>query len=76
MSVSRSVKTLLTLTGKRQADLADAFGMSAQTMSNKLARDSWFAKDLVKAAALCNAELVFLLEDGQTIKIPVNDEEK
>ena len=43
MSVSDKVKGLLALSGKRQIELADYFGMTKQTMSNKMARDSWSA---------------------------------
>ena len=49
MSVSDKVKALLALSGKRQLDLAEYFGMSKQTMGNKMSRSSWSGKDLAKA---------------------------
>lgn len=67
MSVSDKVKGLLALSGKRQIELADYFGMTKQTMSNKMARDSWSAKDLVKVAEFVGCKVGFLLPDGQHI---------
>ena len=59
MDTSSRVKALLELTGKNQTDLAAAFGMTTpQAMNNKMRRDSWSAKDLAKAAAICGAKLL------------------
>lgn len=74
MSTSEKVKALLALSGKRQIDLADHFGMSKQTMSNKMARDSWSAKDLAKAAEFAGCKVGFLLPDGQHIFIEPEDD--
>ena len=67
MSVSNKVKGLLALSGKRQIELADFFGMTKQTMSNKMARDSWSAKDLARVAEFVGCKIGFLLPDGQHI---------
>ncbi len=67
MSVSDKVKGLLALSGKRQIELADYFGMTKQTMSNKMARDSWSAKDLARVAEFVGCKIGFLLPDGQHI---------
>lgn len=69
MSVSNIVKGLLAIRGIKQVDLASHFDMSKQTMSNKFARNSWFASDLVKAADFCGCKLAFILPDGQQIII-------
>lgn len=69
MSISNIVKGLLAIRGIKQIDLASHFGMSKQTMSNKLARNSWFASDLVKVANFCGCKLAFILPDGQQIVI-------
>lgn len=76
MPISDKVKGLLALCGKRQIDLAADFGMSKQTMSNKIARDSWFAADLAKVAKFCGCELAFILPDGQKIIIDAEEKEK
>ena len=67
MSVSDKVKGLLALSGKRQIELAHFFGMTKQTMSNKMARDSWSAKDLARVAEFVGCKIGFLLPDGQHI---------
>ena len=71
MSVSDKVKGLLALSGKRQIELADFFGMTKQTMSNKMARDSWSAKDLARVAEFVGCKIGFLLPDGQHIFLEV-----
>lgn len=76
MSVSDKVKGMLALTGKKQIELADAFGMSKQTMGNKIARDSWSASDLAKAAQFCGCYLAILMPDGQQIFIDAEKEEE
>ena len=69
MSISDKVKGMLALTGKRQIELAEEFGMSKQVMSNKMARDSWSASDLAKAARFCGCYLSITMPDGQQIII-------
>ena len=67
MTISETVKGLLAMCGKRQIELAAYFGMSKQTMSNKMARNSWFGSDLIKAAEFCGCKLAFVLPNGQQI---------
>lgn len=69
MSVSEKVKAVLALSGKKQMDLAEHFDMSKQVMSNKMARDSWSAKDLARAAEFCGCKLAIVMPDGQQIAI-------
>ena len=69
MSISDKVKGLLALGGKKQIELASAFGMNKQVMSNKMARGSWSGNDLAKVAEFCGCKLAFVLPDGQQIII-------
>lgn len=69
MSVSDKVKGLLALSGKKQVELATHFGMSQQTMGNKMRRGSWSANDLAKVAEFCGCKLAFIMPDGQQIAI-------
>lgn len=69
MSISDKVKGMLVLTGKKQIELAEEFGMSKQTMNNKIARGSWSASDLAKAARFCGCCLTITMPDGQQIAI-------
>lgn len=71
--VSEKVKAILALAGKRQVDLAAHFGMTSQSMNNKMNRDSWAAKDLVAAAEFTGCKLAFILPDGQHIVIESDD---
>ena len=74
MSVSDKVKGLLALSGKKQVELAETFGMSKQTRGNKMTRNSWSARDLAKVAEFCGCKLAFIMPDGQTIYIDSEDE--
>ena len=73
MSMSDKVKGLLALCGKKQTQLAESFGMSRQTMGNKMARNNWSGNDLAKAAEFCGCKLAFLLPDGQQIILNAED---
>lgn len=76
MSMSDNVKGLLALRRKKQIQLAESFGMSKQTMGNKMARNSWSGNDLAKVASFCGCKLAFLLPDGQQIILHPEDEDK
>ncbi len=76
MAVSDKVKGLLALSGKKQIDLAAHFGMSKQTMGNKMSRNSWSASDLARVAEFCGCKLAFIMPDGQQITIEANDPEE
>lgn len=75
MTTSSRVKALLELTETDQNTFAAAFGMTTpQAMSNKLRRDSWSARDLAKASALCGAKLAFILPDGSQLILAPDEE--
>lgn len=65
--VSEKVKAILTLSGKKQVELAAHFGMTGQSMNNKMNRDSWSAKDLISAADFCGCKLAFVLPNGERL---------
>ena len=70
MSVTKKIKALLALTGKKQTDLLDSLGMSSkQSLSNKFTNERWSAEDLVKVAEECGCKVAFVLPDGQQIVI-------
>lgn len=73
MSISDKVKGLLALSGKKQIELASNFGMSKQTMGNKMARGSWSGNDLAKVADFCECKLAFIMPDGQQIIIEAEE---
>lgn len=76
MAVSQKVKAVLAYYGKRQIDLAEYFGMSKQTMNNKMNRDSWSAVDLAKVAQFVGCKVAFILPDDQKIYIEPEGQEE
>ena len=74
MAISDKVKALLAVTGKKQIDLAEEFGMSKQTMNNKISRGSWSASDLAKAAEFCGCKLAIVFPNGERIVIEPDSE--
>lgn len=74
MSTSDKVKALLMLSGKRQIDLAAYFGMTSQSMNNKMSRDSWSSKDLMAVAEFTGCQLAFVLPDGSRIALDKKEE--
>lgn len=73
MAVSNKVKAILAICNKKQVELAQYFDMGKQSMNNKMARDSWSAKDLIKVAEFTGCKVAFVLPDGQHIFLE-NDE--
>ncbi len=76
MSITGTVKALLALRGRKQADLMQPLEMSSkQSLSNKFANGRWSADDLTKVAEACGCKLAFVLPDGEHIFID-GDKEK
>lgn len=74
--VSTIINTVLTLNKKRKIDLQKKLGLSFLTgVTNKFARGSWSARDLIKVAELCDMDLMFVSKDRQ-IMLPITDEPK
>ena len=75
MSTSDKVKALLALSGKKQVELAACFGITSQSMNNKMNRDSWSSKDLVTVAEFTGCQLAFVLPDGSKIALDKKEED-
>lgn len=73
MNLSDKVKSVLKVSGLNQNALAENFGMTKQTMSNKMSRESWSAGDLIRVANLVGGKLAFVLPDGTTIYFDPED---
>ena len=70
MSVSATIKALLSVTGNKQSDLLDALGMaSKQSLSNKFSGERWSAADLITIADFTGCKLAFLLPNGERLVI-------
>ena len=70
MSITKYVRALLSVTGKRQRDLLLALGLAnEQSLSNKFRGERWSAADLVTVAEFTGAKLAFILPNGERIVI-------
>lgn len=71
--VTDKIKALLALAGKKNMDLAEIFGMTRQSMTNKMSGNRYSADDLIRIASFTNCRVCFLLEDGQHIFLDEDD---
>ena len=62
--VSDKIRSILALAGKRPTDLAKLYGMSQQSMNNKLYQNRFSADDLIQIAEFAGCRLAFILPDG------------
>jgi len=80
--VSDKIRALLALAGKKNIDLAELYGMSKQSMNNKMTNNRFSADDLIRIADFTGCRIAFVLRDGQHIFLdqsdlrPDNKEEK
>lgn len=67
--IAPKIKALLSLTRETHADLARHMGISAQTLSGKLARDSFTPQELISIAEFTGCQLCFIFPKGDRINI-------
>lgn len=67
MKVSDTIRALLKMQGKKQADLAGPLRKSIAGVNNKFSANAWSAWDLLVVARETNSKVGFLLSDGQFI---------
>lgn len=65
MKVSDTIRALLKMQGKKQADLAGPLRKSIAGVNNKFSANAWSAWDLLVVARETNSKVGFLLSDGQ-----------
>ena len=74
MSISKQIKALLALSGKKQADLVPVLGMAnKQSLSNKILGERWSAADLIKIADFTGCKLAFILPNGERVALSDDD---
>lgn len=71
--VTDKVKALLALAGKKNVELARAYGVTPQSMNNKMTLNRYTADDLIKIAEFTGCRVGFLLPDGQHIFLDPED---
>lgn len=67
MKASDTIRALLKMQGKKQADLAGPLRKSIAGLNNKFHSNAWSAWDLLVVARETNSKIGFLLGDGQFI---------
>lgn len=65
--ITAKVKALLAMAGKKNVELAEYLGMSAQALQNKLSRGSFSADDLILIAEFTGAEVALLYGDNKIV---------
>lgn len=71
--VSDKVRAILALAGKRNIDLAALYGVSKQSMNNKLTNNRFSADDLIRIATFTGCKVAFVLPDGQHLFLDEDD---
>ena len=76
MVISTKIKALMALSLRKNAQLAGYFGISPQSMNNKISRGSFSAEDLIKVAEFTDCQLFFELDNGQRIYLRMKDDNR
>lgn len=71
--VNDKVRAILALAGKRNIDLAELYGVSKQSMNNKMTNNRFSADDLIRIAEFTGCRVAFVLPDGQHIFLKPED---
>ena len=74
MAIAEKVRAVLALEGKKNTELAAFFGITPQSMNNKLSRDSFSTKDLIKVADFVGGRVAIVLSNGQMIYLDSADD--
>jgi hypothetical protein len=72
---SASVRAAMTIAGVKRQEVAQALGVSAQGVSDKLSRGRWSADELAKVAQACGLSLAMVDNAGRVVVavLPADD---
>ena len=73
MSFSNKLKSILSVTGHKPADLADCLGISVQSVRNKIFRGSYSVDDLLKIFDYLECEVTVKTKDGIVFPLTIDD---
>ena len=73
MSFSNKLKSILSVTGHKPADLADCLGISVQSVRNKIFRGSYSIDDLLKIFDYLECEVTVKTKDGIVFPLTIDD---
>lgn len=71
--VSDKIKQIMKIKGIKVTQLAEHMGVKPQSVTNKFARDSWSAQDLISVLDFLECRLVIETEPDTTIKLTMDD---
>ena len=74
-NITRIVKSLLALSGRKQNDLAAAFDLSASGMSRKLSAGEWTVDDVDTLAQFFEVPLSTFFRDPEALYRPTDQQE-
>ena len=73
MSFSNKLKSILSVTGHKPADLAECLGISVQSVRNKIFRGSYSVDDLLKIFDYLECEVTVKTKDGIVFPLTIDD---
>ena len=76
MSVTDKLKALMSMTGLRGVDLAEALGVGYNAASNRMYIGVKRVDDLIKIVNACGASLTITTKDGLQIPLTIADIEE
>lgn len=71
--VSDKIKQIMKLKGVKSIQLAEYMNVKPQSLTNKFARDSWSAQDLISVLDFLDCRLVIETEPDTVIKLTMHD---
>lgn len=71
--ISNKLKSILSVTGHKPADLADCLGISVQSVRNKIFRGSYSIDDLLKIFDYLECEVTVKTKDGIVFPLTIDD---
>ena len=73
MSFSNKLRSILNVTGRKPADLADCLGISVQAVRNKISRGSYSVDDMIKIFDYLGCEISIKTKDGIVFPLTIDD---
>lgn len=71
--VNEKVRAVLALSGKKVTELAELYGVSKQSMNNKMMNNRFSADDLIRIAEFTGCRVAFVIGDEQHIYLDPSD---
>lgn len=73
MSFSNKLKSILSVTGHKPADLSECLNMSVQSVRNKIFRGSYSVDDMLRIFDYLECEVTVKTKDGIVFPLTIDD---